>query len=158
MSDHLWSAPAHRVDAESARRSVLAQHVQIRSLLERARETAETTLEDAAPAPDAVASAIGDIRTTMEVHLSFEEKVLVPLLEADPPLGPVRAHHMLDEHRRQRAMLAGLDQEAMACPALPMLAVKLTFLARWLLTDMAEEESEMAVRADPPVLPSACAS
>jgi hypothetical protein len=76
----------------------------------------------------------------MEVHLAFEEAVLLPLLRADLPLGPPRADRLVDEHRRQRGVLAGLHREACQHPQLPTLAAKLAFLTSWLLADMAEEE------------------
>jgi hypothetical protein len=135
-----WSAPEKRLDAGTALRGILAQHVQIRDLLLRSQKTAAAALEGEAVAPDAVTSAIGDIRTTMEVHLAYEERVLLPLLRDDLPLGPERADRLLDEHRRQREMLATLHHEAVAGPKLPLLAAKLDVLARWLLEDMQEEE------------------
>jgi hypothetical protein len=69
-----------------------------------------------------------------------QQRVLLPLLGDDLPLGPPRAERLLDEHRRQRALLATLHAEACAHPELPTLAAKLAFLTRWLLADMAEEE------------------
>lgn len=143
MSDHIWTAPLHPMDAEAATRGVLSQHAAIRALLERARQTAEATLEGRTSESGAVASAIGDIRTTMEVHLAFEEKVLLPLFAAERGRGPWRARRMVTEHRHQRAMLASLHQEAAEAPDLPMLSVKLTFLTSWLLSDMTEEEREL---------------
>jgi len=140
MIDLGWSAPAKRVDAGTARQSILSQHEHLRALLDRARAVAEAALDGQPPSPDAVASAIGDIRTTMEVHLTFEEKVLLPLLRDDLPVGPERADRLLDEHARQRQTLATLHREACAFPELPTLAAKLAFLASWLLADMAEEE------------------
>jgi len=118
-----WSAPERRLDAGTALKGILAQHVQIRDLLVRSQRTAATALAGEPLDPDAVASAIGDIRATMEVHLAFEEKVLLPLLRDDLPLGPVRADRLLDEHRRQRQMLATLHDEAVAGPKLPSLAL-----------------------------------
>ena len=135
-----WSAPKRRVDAGAARRMILWQHERIRALLGRARAVAESALDGEAPSDDAVSSAIGDIRAIMEVHLAFEEAMLLPLLRADLPLGPPRANRLVDEHRRQRGVLAGLHQEAHAHPQLPTLAAKLAFLTSWLLADMAEEE------------------
>jgi hypothetical protein len=143
MSDHIWTAPHHPMDAEAATRGVLSQHAAIRALLARARGTAEAALEGRTPESSAVASAIGDIRTTMEVHLAFEETVLLPLFAAEPGRGPGRARRMVTEHRHQRAMLASLHHEAAEAPDLPMLSVKLTFLTSWLLSDMTEEEREL---------------
>ena len=140
MIDLGWSAPKHRVEAGTARHAILDQHRKIRALLEKAAAVAEAALNGTPVRPDAVASAIGDIRLTMEVHLAFEEAVLPPLLEQDLPLGPQRAAHLRDEHVRQRAMMAALHREAKAHPDLPELAVKLAYLSRWLLADMEEEE------------------
>jgi hypothetical protein len=135
-----WSAPAHRVDAGTATRGVLWQHREIRILLGKARHVAELALDGNPPSDDAVASAIGDVRATIEVHLAYEEKVLLPLLQDDLPLGPARVDRLLEEHRRQRETLATLHQEAYSHPQLPLLATKLAFLTAWLLADMGEEE------------------
>jgi len=140
-----WSAPTQRLDAGTARGAILAQHERIRDLLGRARAVAEAALDGLPPSTDAVASAIGDIRATMDVHLAFEEKSLLPILRDDPPLGPERADRLLDEHRRQRATLATLHTEACAFPELPMLAAKLAFLTEWLLADMGEEERSLLI-------------
>ena len=138
-----WSAPTKRLDAGSARDAILGQHVRIRALLTRAHTVAEAALDGEPPAPDAVASSIGDIRTIMEVHLAFEEKSLLPILHDDLPLGPARAAHLQDEHRRQRETLAVLHREACAFPNFALLAAKLAFLTEWLLADMNEEERSL---------------
>jgi hypothetical protein len=145
MIDLGWSAPTKRLDAGTARGAILAQHERIRALLERAHSVAESALDGRAPSSDAVASAIGDIRTIMEVHLAFEEKSLLPILRDDLPLGPERADRLLDEHSRQRETLATLHREACAFPQFPILAAKLAFLAEWLLADMNEEERSLLV-------------
>jgi Hemerythrin HHE cation binding domain len=140
MTESIWKVPSHRMEAATARRAILLQHQRIRALLARAREIAESALDQEPLPEDAVASAIGDIHTTLEVHLTFEEKVLVDIFNDDLPLGPMRAARLRDEHARQRATLAGLHAEAKAGPRVPMLAAKLAFLASWLLDDMMEEE------------------
>jgi len=145
LTDLGWSAPARRVDANSARRGIVWQHERIRALLERARAVAEARLDSEEPASEAVASAIGDLRSTMEVHFTYEETVLLPLWRADATgEGAHRVHRLIDEHRHQRGMLEALHQEAGAHPELPTLATKLAFLASWLLADMAEEERALA--------------
>jgi hypothetical protein len=141
MSDLPWTVPEWRLDSVSARRAILTQHERIRSLLQRAHEVAEHALDGRQDPPDAVASAIGDIRTTLEVHLTFEERVLVAILNDDLPLGPERAKRLKEEHTKQRATLASLHREAIAAPQLPTLAAKLAFLTTWLLEDMKEEEA-----------------
>lgn len=152
MTEPIWIVPSHRIDAGTARRSILIQHQRIRALLAHARELAERALDQEALPADAVASAIGDIHATLEVHLRFEEKVLIEIWSDDLPLGPARAERLKDEHARQRATLAGIHEEAKAGPQLPMLAAKLAFLASWLLDDMDEEERTLltpeAVRDD----------
>lgn len=140
MSEISWCAPERPVDAGTARRGILGQHVHLRDLLERSQALAEERLDGKTVVPDAVASAIGDLRSAMEVHLTYEESVLLPLFRDDLPLGPERADRLVDEHHRQRAMLAALHQEACHHPELPTLAAKLAALTSWLLADMAEEE------------------
>jgi hypothetical protein len=140
MVDHIWTVPTTRPTAEAARRTILQQHQRIRALLDHARTTAELALDGRAPSPDAVASAIGDIHATMEIHLTFEEKVLVAFLEDDLPLGPERARALREDHAKQRATLGQLHREATEAPHLPTLAAKLAFLTKWLLEDMVEEE------------------
>jgi hypothetical protein len=82
------------------------------------------------------------------------------LLRDDLPVGPERADRLLDEHRRQRFMLAMLHDEAIAGPRLPALAAKLDALARWLLEDMDEEERCLlipeVVRDDGVVVDQSC--
>jgi hypothetical protein len=140
MNEIGWSAPLRPVDAGTARRGILWQHKRLRVLLESARALADDRLDAGPCGPDAVASAIGDIHSAMEVHLRFEEAVLLPLLRDDLPIGPQRADRLVDEHLRQRAMLAALHKEASTHPELPLLASKLAALTSWLLADMAEEE------------------
>ena len=160
MIDLGWSAPERRVDAGTALRGILWQHRHIRTLLDNMRAVAEAALDGKAPSPHAVASAIGAVRSIMEVHLEFEESVLIPILRDDPPLGPQRADRLLDEHARQRTSLATLHDEARAYPQLEMLPAKLAFLTEWLLADMAEEEKSLlvpdVVRDDVVVVDQAC--
>ncbi|HVR00676.1 MAG TPA: hemerythrin domain-containing protein [Polyangia bacterium] len=128
------------MDAATVRRAILIQHQRIRALLAHAREVAECALDEEAQPPDAVTSAIGDIHATLEIHLRFEEKVLVDIFKDDLPRRPLRAARLRDEHARQRATLAGIHEEAKVGPRVPMLAAKLAFLTSWLLDDMDEEE------------------
>ncbi len=143
MTEPIWSVPNHRMDASSARRVILIQHQRIRALLAHARDVAEHALDQEGQPSDSVASAIGDIHATFEVHLRFEEKVLTDIFNDDLPLGPERAVRLRDEHTRQRATLAGIHAEAMAGPHVPLLAAKLAFLVSWLLDDMEEEERSL---------------
>ena|SRR5664279_2467006 len=144
MTNLGWSAPSHRVDAETAKRCILAQHEQIRELMRRSRLVAESSLDGEELQPGAVANAIGDLRTIIEIHLDFEERVLLPVLQLDDlMLGPGRAEHLLGDHKSQREMLSALHREARAFPELPILAAKLAFLTSWLAADMQEEEGTL---------------
>ena len=160
MIDLGWSAPQRRVDAGAALRGILWQHRHIRTLLDQAHAVAEATLDGRAPSPNAVAAAIGAVRSIMEVHLTFEEAVLLPILHDDLPLGPQRAERLRNEHARQRTTLATLHAEAWAHSELEMLAAKLAFLTDWLLADMAEEEKSLlvpdVVRDDVVIVDQAC--
>lgn len=144
MTNLGWVAEARHVDANAATQAILSQHERIRAFMSQARAVAETALEGRASSADAVASAIGDIRATIEAHLAFEEQVLLPILRIDDILvGPGRAERLLEDHKNQRAMLAALHREACASPGLPLLAAKLAFLVSWLLKDMDEEEKAL---------------
>ncbi len=160
MTEIGWRAPEHPVDPGTARRGILSQHVHLRELLGRAQAVAEARLEGDTAIFDAVASAIGDVRSAIEVHLAFEEAVLIPLFRDDLPLGPERAERLLEEHARQRGMLAALHNEACRHPELPTLAAKLAALTSWLLADMAEEERSVlnpdTVRDDVVVVDQTC--
>jgi hypothetical protein len=140
-----WAAPENRLDAGAALRSILNQHQHVRSLLNRSRTAAEAALEGGAESRQLAAAVVAELRATMEAHLTYEERVLLPLLRADLPLGPPRAEALLAEHRHQREMLATIYHEARLYPVLPLLATKLSFLASWLLADMEEEERSLLI-------------
>ena len=131
------------LEASNARRSILAQHQRLRALLQRAQKVADTALEGTAHDPDAVATAVGEVLAVMESHLCFEEGLLLPILNADLPLGPARAAELTAEHEQQRAMLSALHRQASAAPRVPTLATQLMFLTDWLLADMSHEETEL---------------
>lgn len=139
-----WSAPSCGIDAATATQKIRFQHDRIRDLLDRARAVAEAALDGHPPSPYSVASAIGDIHMAIVVHLTFEESVLFLVLRRDPSWGPERARRFVDEHARQRVMVAMLHREASLAPELPLLAAKLTFLTFWLRADMADEERRFA--------------
>ena len=86
-NDMSWRAPEKAVDAGTARRGILHQHARLRQLLARANAVAEARLAGDTSVPDAVASAIADVRSAIEVHLVFEEATLIPLFREDLPSG-----------------------------------------------------------------------
>jgi hypothetical protein len=140
------SPPSPRLDAETARSRIFAEHKEIRALLGRARRLADAALDGDRPALEAVAGTIGGLRAALEAHLAFEESILIPILDDDLPLGPQRAAALRAEHAHQRSVLITLDREAAAAPQLPLLATKLAFLAEWLSSDMRDEEHHLLTR------------
>ena len=148
MIDLGWSAPMADVDAGTARRGILWQHERIRALLRKAAAVAESALDGDADSSTAVAEVIADISSTMEAHLAFEERLLIPLFAAGSIGGAQRGEQLKDEHRRQREVLAAIHREACAQPLLPMLAAKLAFLTAWLFADMDEEEGWLLAADD----------
>ena len=143
MMTTIWGMPEEAMSADKARRAILLQHERIRGLLARGLQIAESSLDGQPPSSDAVASAIGDIRSVMEVHLAFEEHALAPVLTVDPRFGVIRLRALEQEHRAQRRLLANIHGEAMSAPELPTLAAKLAFLTTMLTRDMDEEEGDL---------------
>ncbi len=140
MSDTIWTTPSAHNAAHDVRRAILAQHASLRELLQKARGVAEDALDGKQRASDAVASAVGDIRTAFEVHLAFEERVMPTVLRPGTPEADMWVERARVDHRTQRQVLATLHGEAKVAPELPILAAKLAFLTIWLLRDMEEEE------------------
>jgi hypothetical protein len=137
------------LDADAAKQCLVLQHEKIRVLLEKARGVAERALGGKKRAAARLPDAISRIRRTVEVHLQFEERALVVILEDE---GPVRAQHaawFLRDHERQREGLARLHRQAMAQSELPGLAAALAFLTTCLSNDMAEEERTLAIGPAP---------
>jgi iron-sulfur cluster repair protein YtfE (RIC family) len=82
-----------------------------------------------------------NVRAALDQHLVYEEDLLLPILEADPPLGPERARRLRLEHARQRAELAVLARAGHEAEAVPgAVAQRLRALIDAFLEDMDEEE------------------
>jgi hypothetical protein len=126
--------------AEVARRLVLEQHIGLRRLLMMA--LAQIGEEDQAPQHEPLRALVCEIQSVFVQHLADEEALIVPILEDDLPLGPVRAEALRNEHTRQRTELAALcawpddgsDRE---------LAARFGLLAAALLGDIDHEEREL---------------
>jgi hypothetical protein len=131
-----------RCPAEIARLRVLGQHVELRRLLTSGLDHVRAALagDDWSHVP---------IRLLVEVtykelvqHLASEEALVLPILEDDVPLGPLRAERLRQEHAQQREELAllaawgALDDER-------ELAARFRTLARALLADIDLEEREL---------------
>jgi hypothetical protein len=140
VMDSPRSLSEHRVDPGTARCGIVWQHERIRALLDTARSIAGPSSDGAASPPRALASAIADIRSAMEAHFAYEERHWLPFLRAASPLGRERAEEILREHDQQRDFVSHLYGDAYGWPMAPGVVSRLTFLAAWLLSRMADEE------------------
>lgn len=141
-TDRDGSGGTHRPSAESARRLVLEQHLGLRRMLMMglAQVIGAEGLQE--PQHEPLRALVGEIQSVFVQHLADEEALILPILENDLPLGPMRAAALCEEHARQRAELEALsawpeersDQE---------LAMRFGRLAAALLEDIAHEEREV---------------
>jgi len=134
-----------RPPAEAARRRVLDQHAELRQLLLAGLDHARALLLGDPAAPTSLGLLIGVTHTELERHLDEEESLLIPILEDDLPLGPVRAGLLLEEHARQRAELGDLCRASNLAGPDRRLAVRFRALASALLRDIEYEERELLV-------------
>jgi hypothetical protein len=133
--------------ADESRTRILAQHQTIRMLLRAAGTVADLAGGGARRVDDLLPHYVENVRAALEQHLAYEDRTLLPILEADPPLGPERARRLRAEHHRQRAELAALarDREQIAaCPG--AVAQRLRALVDAFLEDMDEEERLLLTR------------
>ena len=127
--------------AEEARRQILTQHQTITMLLRAAGAVADMAAGGARRVADLLPHYLESVRAALEQHLAFEERLILPILQNDPPLGPERAKRLCAEHRRQRAELAALALERDQIAVRPAaVAQRLRALIDAFLEDMAEEE------------------
>jgi hypothetical protein len=133
-----------RASAETALRRILRQHVDIRQLLQACLEHADAAVNAETSSDVTLRLLVGITHVELLRHLAEEEALLVPILEDDLPLGPLRAAQLKEEHERQRDELDALrrswDSEGVAPRA-----QKLRALAGALLDDMEHEEHELLV-------------
>jgi iron-sulfur cluster repair protein YtfE (RIC family) len=127
--------------AQEARRRIFAQHETLRMILKAAGSVADLASGGARRVADLLPHYLENVRASLEQHLAFEERLLLPILESDPPLGPERARRVRAEHLRQRAELAALSAERDRIALRPgEVAQRLRSLIDAFLEDMAEEE------------------
>ncbi len=133
--------------ADEARESIFAQHETIRMLLRAAGAVADMAAGGSRRVADLLPHYLESVRAALEQHLVFEERLILPILETDPPLGPARARQLRAEHRRQRAELAALTRERGNLVVRPSeVAQRLRALIDTFLEDMAEEERVLLTR------------
>lgn len=148
LSDDFGNAPASPGEAaDEARAAIFKQHETIRMLLRAAGAVADMAAGGNRRVADLLPTYLESVRAALEQHLAFEERLILPILAADPPLGPERAQRLRDEHRRQRAELAALSRgrdELQVAPA--RVAQRLRALVDEFLEDMAAEEAFLLTR------------
>ena len=87
MSDGAHRSENDRQPAETARRLVLEQHVQLRRMLSMGLVQArQSAVADGGQEP--LRGLVGLIRDVFVQHLADEEALIVPILEDDLPVGP----------------------------------------------------------------------
>ena len=123
----------------AVREQVLAQHRELRCLLESIVEETTRAFQRASELEELVRLA-HDLRASFRAHLRFEERNLFPVLRRIDQWGPERVKALAEEHGRQRAQLdelvGGIDDNW----DIERVAIALRSLSTDFLADMAEEE------------------
>jgi hypothetical protein len=129
--------------AASARQAVLDQHIELRRLLEMGMVQVHAAVKGGqVPGHEPLRSLVTMIREVFVQHLADEEALILPILEDDLPLGPLRAKRLRDEHAGQRAeleALCGWPEEESDLE----LALRFEGLGMNLLDDIADEERHL---------------
>lgn len=143
MSDGANHSESGRRPAETARRLVLEQHHRLRRMLRMGLAQArQSAAGDGGQEP--LRDLVGLIRDVFVRHLADEEALIVPILEVDLPVGPLRVEALHEEHDRQRRGLETLCAWPEEGDDLE-LAARFEALARTLLEDIDHEEREFLI-------------
>lgn len=135
--------PSDTGPAAKARRMVLNQHVELRRLLGMGMAQAQAALKGGeVPAHEPLRSLVAMVREIFVQHLADEEALILPLLDDDLPLGPLRAKRLREEHAGQRAELEALCRWPEEESDLE-LALRFEGLGAALLADIAHEERHL---------------
>jgi hypothetical protein len=121
------------------RARVLAEHAEIRAILDRLEPVARALrdgdhvrLDDAEKLREALCERLF-------AHIDLEDAILAPALRAADAWGKERAAQLLDHHREQRAELASLARVAGLEPAIR--GARLMRLVEYVRDDMRHEEA-----------------
>lgn len=129
--------------AARARRMVLDQHLALRRLLKMGMAQAQAAVKGGEVlAHEPLRSLVSMVREVFVHHLADEEALILPILEDDLPLGPLRAARLREEHAGQRAeleALCGWPEEENDLE----LALRFEGLGAALLDDIAQEERHL---------------
>jgi hypothetical protein len=143
MRDRAQRSENDRQPAETARQLVLEQHLQLRRMLSMGLVQArQSAAGDGGQEP--LRGLVGLIRDVFVKHLADEEALIVPILEDDLPVGPLRVEALREEHDRQRSELEALcawPEEGREVE----LAARFETLATTLLGDIVHEERELLI-------------
>lgn len=127
--------------AEDVRARIFFDHAMLRRAMAGLAREAAAAERGTGGAVDRVRTAAAEVRDAFERHLSYEERVFLPLLREADAWGPVRVTHLLDEHRWQRAVLVAFVEDVTEGGKLvDEIADETAWLIRCLLDDMDEEE------------------
>jgi len=143
MNDGAHRSENDRQPAETVRRLVREQHRELRRMLSMGlAQVRQSEAGDGGQEP--LRDLVGLIRGVFVRHLADEEALVVPILEDDLPVGPLRVKALREEHERQRNELATLCAWPEEGSGLE-LAARFEALATTLLGDIAHEERELLI-------------
>jgi iron-sulfur cluster repair protein YtfE (RIC family) len=131
-----------RVPAQVARFRVLEQHRELRQLLETGLDLVRGALGGNGQALWELPALLDRTHQAFRCHLAEEESLLLPILDDDVPVGPMRAAILRQEHDRQRAEMEALAAKERSC-TMDELAARYSELVQALLMDMEAEEREL---------------
>jgi hypothetical protein len=135
---------AEHKPADTARRLVLDQHLELKRLLTMGLIQVRGAAVQADSSHESIRALVGLIRDVFVKHLADEEALIVPILEDDLPAGPWRVAELREEHGRQRTELDALCTWPEEGSDLE-LALRFDGLAKLLLDDIAHEERELLI-------------
>ena len=135
--------------AAMARRLMGDQHRELRRHLAVGIVELDTLVDRRVIAGERLRALLGTLRDAFAKHQTDEEALVLPILESDLPVGPLRARQLREEHARQRAELEALCARQQAADDVD-LASRFDRLARTLLQDIADEERLLLVPSEPP--------
>jgi hypothetical protein len=129
--------------AARARRLVLEQHIELRRLLRMGMAQAQAAVKGHVLPHESLRALILMIREVFVQHLADEEALIIPVLDDDLPLGPLRAKRLREEHAGQRKELERLcswpEEESHDLE----LILRFEGLGTALLDDITHEEREL---------------
>jgi hypothetical protein len=132
--------------ADDARATIFAQHDVIRLLLKAAATVCDQAAGGNRRTGELLPLYFENVRAALHEHLATEERLLLPILAADPPLGPERALRLAAEHDRQRQQLSAAIAGLKGPEGLAAGSARLRRLVDELLVDMGEEERYLLSR------------